>query len=297
LLGDLPSRRWQPVMAGDPADSRNYCAAQVRRFDRDRYLTGLAAPAARRGDLFALYAFNVEIAKTAEVVSEAMIGRIRLQWWREAIGEAFGGQPKDHAVLTALAVAIRERGLTQGHFERLICAREQDLERWQPATLAELEAYARETSVPLLLLALEVLGHNDEPSRAVAEPLGLAWALTGLLRAIPFLARRKRILLPREIMAGSGAAVRDLFELRASAALSEAAEAVAARANEYLTEARQMRPRPPKSAHPALLLSSLAQGYLARLHRAGYDPFDPRVRRTDPGAVWRLIWARLRGRF
>ena len=65
----------------------SYCADQVRRQDRERYLTALFAPAGRREDLFALYAFNLEVAKTAEVVSEAMVGRIRLQWWREAIEE------------------------------------------------------------------------------------------------------------------------------------------------------------------------------------------------------------------
>jgi NADH dehydrogenase [ubiquinone] 1 alpha subcomplex assembly factor 6 len=285
------------VTADDLAGSRHYCADQVRCFDRDRFLTGLAAPPARRGDLFALYAFNLEIAKTAEVVSEAMIGRIRLQWWRDAIGEAYDGRPKDHAILTALAAAIRERDLTQAYFERLIDAREKDLEDWQPASLGEMEAYAQETSVPLLLLALEILGHDSAPARAIAEPLGVAWALTGLLRAVPFLARRKRQILPRDMMAAGGVLVRDLMELRSSAALNAVVEAVAARARERLTEARQVRPRPPRSAHSALLISSLAQGHLASLRRAGYDPFDERVQRSDPGAAWRLTWARMRGVF
>ncbi len=279
------------------ADAGLYCAGEVRRFDRDRYLTALTAPHARRGDLFALYAFNLEIAKTAEVVSEAMIGRIRLQWWRDAIGEAYSGRPRDHAVLRPLAAAIQERGFTQAHFERLIDARERDLEAWQPATLAELEAYARETSVPLLWLALEALDQNTEPARAVAESLGVAWALTGLLRAVPFLARRKRLILPRETMDASGAQARDLLELRPSVALNGVVEAVAARAAEHLAAARQVRPRPPKPAHPALILATLAQGHLARLRRARYDPFDPRVQWPDPGAAWRLTWARLRGSY
>lgn len=297
MSGDLPSRWCLRVTADDLAVSRRYCAMQVRRLDRDRYLTGLAAPPARRGGLFALYAFNLEIAKTAEVVSEAMIGRIRLQWWRDAIGEAFDGRPRDHAVLTALAAAIRDGNLTQAHFERLIDAREKDLETWQPANLVELEAYAQETSVPLVLLALEILGHDSQTARAVAEPLGVAWALTGLVRAVPILARRKRIMLPRDTMDDFGAQARDLLELRPSAALNGVAEAVAARAREYLTAARQVRPKPSKPAHSALLISSLTEGYLARLHRAGYDPFDPRVQQRDPGAAWRLTWARMRAKF
>ena len=70
-------------MAGP--ETLSYCAQEVRRHDRARYLSSLFAPDERREDLFALYAFNLEVAKTAEVVSEPMLGQIRLQWWREAI--------------------------------------------------------------------------------------------------------------------------------------------------------------------------------------------------------------------
>ena len=37
----------------------SYCAAEVRRYDRDRFLTALFAPPARREDLLALYAFGI----------------------------------------------------------------------------------------------------------------------------------------------------------------------------------------------------------------------------------------------
>src|SRR5271155_5910321 len=66
-------------------------AALVRRHDRDRYQTALFAPAARREALFALYAFNYEIARVREAVTQPMLGRIGLEWWRENIAAAFGG--------------------------------------------------------------------------------------------------------------------------------------------------------------------------------------------------------------
>ncbi len=46
-------------------------AALVRRHDRDRYQTVLFAPAGRREALFALYAFNYEIARVRETVTRA----------------------------------------------------------------------------------------------------------------------------------------------------------------------------------------------------------------------------------
>src|SRR3546814_269270 len=61
------------------------CAAELRRHDPDRFLTGLFAPGERREALFALYTFNLEVARSREMVREPMLGRMRLQWWRETI--------------------------------------------------------------------------------------------------------------------------------------------------------------------------------------------------------------------
>ena len=89
-----------------PGTELSYCARHVRAQDRDRYLTALFAPGERREDLFALYAFNLEVAKTAEVVSETMIGRVRLQWWRDCLEETYAGRPRHHAVAGPLAKAF-----------------------------------------------------------------------------------------------------------------------------------------------------------------------------------------------
>ena len=43
-----------------------HCEALVRAADRDRFLATLFAKRERRGALFALYAFNVEIARVRE---------------------------------------------------------------------------------------------------------------------------------------------------------------------------------------------------------------------------------------
>src|ERR1041385_2992054 len=73
---------------GAATGGRSPLAALCRRHDRDRYQTALFAPADRREALFALYAFNYEIARVREIVSEPMLGQIRLQWWREVTAAA-----------------------------------------------------------------------------------------------------------------------------------------------------------------------------------------------------------------
>ena len=281
------------------AEEVSYCARQLRGQDHDRYLTALFARGDRREDLFALYAFNLEVAKTAEVVSEAMIGRVRLQWWRDCLDEIYAGRPGRHAVAGPLARAVGRRGLSRGHFDRLIDAREFDLDGEAPATLAALEAYAEGVSASLVLLALEVLGvaSDGEAAGRAARHLGIAWALTGLARAVPIHARQRRIYLPADMTAGSGLDVGDLFELRPSPALGRVVEALATRAGEHLAAARAERDALPRAALPAMLLAPLAARHLEDLRKARFDPFDPRAGANPPGQVWRLAWAALRRRY
>jgi 15-cis-phytoene synthase len=60
-------------------------AALVRRHDPDRFLTSLFAPPEKRDALLTLYAFNHELARAREAVSEPPLALIRLQWWREVV--------------------------------------------------------------------------------------------------------------------------------------------------------------------------------------------------------------------
>src|SRR5215813_7687641 len=114
----------------NPADAEAdaaYCLDQVRRFDRDRYLTALFAAPPARADLMALYAFNLEVAKTRETVREPLMGLMRLQWWRDCIAEIYAGGASRHQVAQPLAGAIHRHGLERTLFDRLIDAREADL--------------------------------------------------------------------------------------------------------------------------------------------------------------------------
>src|SRR5688572_5320065 len=142
-------------------EALSYCAREVRRVDYDRFLTALFAPPDARERLFALYAFNHEIAKVRETVSEPMLGQIRLQWWREALDGIYRGTPRKHAVVEALSAVVAERHPPRAGFEALIDAREFDLAGRAPATLAELEAYCEGTASQLLRLGAELLGVAD----------------------------------------------------------------------------------------------------------------------------------------
>jgi len=270
----------------------------VRQGDPERYLAALFASAERREPVFALLAFNYEIARAREVVREPLLGRIRLQWWRETLDAIYAGTPvRAHEVALPLAAAIQRLGLPRAGFERLLEAREQDLEGAQPESLAALESYCEASSGELQVLQLEALGAADEPARRAARQIGTAYALSGLIRALPFHARAQRIYLPRDLAAAAQLSIAEVFALRASPALATVVREVAARAEALLHEARAARRSIAPAALPALLEARLASLHLRRLARAGYDPFDPRLARPLPLAALALARAAWSGRF
>jgi NADH dehydrogenase [ubiquinone] 1 alpha subcomplex assembly factor 6 len=274
-------------------------AADLRQHDRDRFQIALFAPAGARDALFALYAFNYEIARVREATREPILGRIRLQWWRDALDEIYAGNaPRRHDVAEALAQAIATHGLTRAHFDALIDAREMDFAEEPPATLEALEAYAEGSSGSLVLLALEALGLRQGEGEAAALSVGIAYALSGLLSAMRFHAGMRRLYLPQDMIAAQKIDLdRSVFALKSTPALAECAQEIAALARYHLGVARAQRERVPKAALPALLPAIIADRRLKRLERRSYDLFDPRLQQRDTLQSLRLSWAALRRRY
>lgn len=284
-------------MTGPDSDGLDPLAQGLRRDDPDRFYTALLAPPALRPRLFALYAFNQEVARTRERVSEPMLGQIRLQWWREALAEARAGTPRAHPVAGALAGWFRDAPPAGADLDSLIDARERDLEDAPFATVAGLMEYVDGTGGALLRAGLAALEVDSVAARTAASHAGRAYALAGLLRAVPFHGAAGRVMLPAELLAAAGiddprglAGDRDPGRIRtvvARAAGLATAEVRAARAVRDV----------PGAARPVLLHLSLAELYLGRLRAAGHDLANPGL---DPGngvRIARLLWRNLTGRY
>ena len=250
----------------------------ARAADYDRYLSAVFAPAGCREALFALIAFNHEIARIPEAVSEPMLGRIRIQWWREVVEAACAGEPtRRHEVALPLAAAIRAGGLERAAFDALLDAREGDLEREILSDLAALERYAAATGGALAALMLQAAGAREASALETARRVGTAWALIGTLRAAPRAAAQGRVMVPADLLAGAGLVPEDVRAGRAFARWSAAAEPVGRRAGELLRTAREARRAVPRQGRGVLLIARLADLYRARLRAAEWDPRDPRV--------------------
>lgn len=249
-------------------------AAEVRRHDRDRFVTALFAPEDRREALLALYAFNLEVARTRESVSEVLLGEIRLQWWRDAIDKLYRGEELAHPVVHGLAAVIRDYKPNGALFDRLIDARAADLADEPPTTLQALEDYAEGTSSTLVALALDVLGERGEAAQRLSRAAGIGWGLVGLLRAAPFHASMRRVYLPADLLARHQLTVEDVIANRPPPGVAQIAEIVAARAQQHLDEARRMQNDLPRKARSPLLIVPLGETYLGRLRSARFDLAD-----------------------
>lgn len=280
-----------------PHNSAAYCLEQVRRFDRERYLCLLFAPEPARSHLLALYAFNLEISKIRETVSEPLLGQIRLQWWREALAEFARGTVRAHPIAEALSAAIKGRPVRPALIERLLVTREADLDDSLPENLEAMEAYARGTSGALQQAALDVLGEKSEAAHAAADQAGAAWALLGLLRAVPFQARRRRLFLPADLLAKEGVEADAVFEGRPGPGLAAVARVTAGRAGELLAAARRLARDVPRSALPVLLPAVFADIHRQRLVKVGFDLFSPKLSEPVPFDALRLALAGWRGRY
>ncbi|MFL5135068.1 MAG: phytoene/squalene synthase family protein, partial [Microvirga sp.] len=163
-----------------------HCEALVREADPDRYWASLFAPADKRPHLHALYAFNFEVARVREAVREALVGEIRLQWWRDALQGEARGDVRANPVAAALDDTIVQFRLPRQSFVDLIDARIFDLYDDPMPNLNDLEGYCGETSSSLIQLSSLILANGSNPGTAdAAGHAGVAYAITGLLRAFP----------------------------------------------------------------------------------------------------------------
>lgn len=289
----------------------SFCTELVRAHDYDRYLCAMFAPETARAGLMAVYAFNQEIAKIRDVITEPVSGHIRLQWWREALDAIYAGGNARHQVAVALGAAVERFGLGRTHFDRLIDGRAFDIEDRRPGTLAALESYADATSTPLVSLALEILAERGAAAHAAGRHIGIAWGLIGQLRATAFNARKKRTNLPLDELAKVGLAPIDVFNVRLSRhkasskdtrkALARVAKEIAGLAKDHLIGARNFRSELKNKSLarllPAYLPGILANGYLGRLHRRDYDLFAPGLEIARPLKLTRLAIAVMLKRF
>ncbi|MBL8574196.1 MAG: squalene/phytoene synthase family protein, partial [Hyphomicrobiaceae bacterium] len=272
----------------------SYCTDLVRDCDKDRYLASLFAPAARRKHLFALYAFNQEVARIRDLVSSPMPGEMRLQWWRDTLAGIGHGDVQAHPVAAAIIDTVSVCGLPVKPLYDLIEARAFDLYDDPMPTLLDLEGYCGETSSALIQLAALILADGRDPGTAeVSGHGGVAYAITGLLRALPFHAARAQVYVPAEVLSRHGLTPDDVLKREPTAALRAALADLRDLARRHLTMTRALIPTVAPALAPAFLPIALVEPHLDRMDRPTYDPFRTRIEIPQWQRQW-ILWCQAR---
>ncbi len=251
------------------------CARLVERGDPDRFLAAMAAPPPARAVLFPLYAFNVEVSRAPWVTEEPMIAEMRLQFWRDVLGEIAGGKPpRAHEVAAPLAELLAPEDVPA--LDALVAARRWDAYKDAFEDQAHFDRYLDATSANLIWVAARHLGASAE-AEAPIRAYGFAAGLAGFLRAIPELEARGRVPL----LDGTPQGVRDL----------------ASRGLAALAEARAARGKVSKSAVPALFAGWRAEATLKAARDVPERVIEGKLDESEFARRGRLIWVSMTRRW
>lgn len=274
-----------------------YCRDLVKQYDFENYLAGLLYPKKHQAAFFVIRAFNIEIATIKEQVNNnSLTGRIRFQWWRDAIEEVYSsnGQTHSHSqikaqpVVRALYPLIKDYNLSHRWFERTIEARQKDLAGEQPETLSELEDYGENGHSSLLYLTLECMGIKDEISGYAASHVGVCSGITTLLRGFHIhIARKEKMCFPKESLRKAQLSPDVLFRgpprnESDEKHLKDAIYDIASQAFGHLDKARSIsKDITAPDTFYALMPAVRAALYLEDLRKADFNPYKLQNRNNN----------------
>jgi phytoene synthase len=263
-------------------ENYRHCEALIRAADKDRFLATLFAPAGKRGPLFALYAFDAEIASVRERAREPMPGEIRLQWWRDVINGERPGEAAANPVAAALTETIARLSLPKAPLIDLIEAHAFDLYDDPMPTLEALDGYIRRIAAAIFDLATQICG---ERAKDASERAGLAHGVTALLRSFALNASRRQLFVPLDVLDDTTMPA-DIFAGQTSPTIVNALAMLRLRARDNFEAFEALLPELPVATMPAFLPVALVPGYLSVMERPGYDPF----RSAGEVPQWRRQW-------
>ena len=274
--------------------SADFCAELVRAHDFSRYASTLFMPADQRRALWALYAFNVEISRVREQVSQPLPGEMRLQWWTDMLAGAGHGGVEGNPVAAELLLAIRNWRLPVERLSRLIDEHQFDLYNDPMPTIAALEGYINDTSSALFSLGARIAGSQSDEIEHLARHAGLAQGMAQVLAALPLDASRRQLFVPLQLLEGNGSDLEEVFAGRQTPNLRAALDQLIGEAQAHLKTALGLLATAPPQVRPLFLPLALVGRNLQRMSRADNDPFVAQV--TSRFRTLWVLWRASRSR-
>jgi phytoene synthase len=248
-----------------PEDSQTSFTT-VRANDPDRYLTALMAPRRVRESLMALYAFNSELARIPQMVSEPAFGEFRLQWWRDVLERKESTSSMGAPVADALGKAFVTHGLPKPLLLGMIDARIADLDGGGFADLQALKAYLYKSEGAVFALSMHIL-NGKAPSGSVANSAGLATGMTHLLRMLARDLSSNRVMLPLSMLDEHSIPIEQLLAGQGADELNPVLVELAGEARTALEDAHKQIAMLETGLRPAFAPLALVEPYLKAMER------------------------------
>jgi phytoene synthase len=271
--------------AATPADAVTFCANLVRSHDFPHYAATLFAPAAERRALLALYAFNVEIVRVRDQVSQPLPGEIRFQWWTDLFSGLVHGSAEGNPVAAELLRAIRDFELPVEPLSLLVDEHQFDLYNDPMPTMTALEGYLAATSSALFALAARIMGAASDAAEHLARHAGLAQGIAQVVANLPRDSAHRQLFLPQQFLTSHGCVMEDVFAGKETPGLHAVLDQLIGETRQHLATASSLLAQLPPSARAAFLPLSQARAELDRLARPGRNPFAP-----QPVSRLRTLW-------
>jgi len=231
----------------------------LKEGDRNRYLCALLVPDHARDAISALYAFNLDLARIPEQVSEPQLGEIRLQWWHDLIsaaGDGGGSGP----VADGVARAIRDFELPVRSLLNMIEARRFDLYHDPMPDRHTFEGYAGETSSSLIQLSATILAPKAAMSSAeAAGHAGIAQLVSGMLLLMPRQRAEGRVFVPGDMLASVGLDSAGYLSGADKAAMNRLVSALVSYGRDHLEKARRHLGKADQRMFAAFLPASMSR--------------------------------------
>lgn len=272
-----------------------FCAELVRSHDFVRYASTLFVPRDQRRALLAIYAFNVEISRVRELVSQPLPGEIRMQWWTDMLAGSGHGGVEGNPVAAELNFAIRSWRLPVERLSRLIDEHQFDLYNDPMPTMAALEGFLQDTSSTLFSLGAAVAGWQSPDIEHLARHAGLAQGIAQVIAALPLDASRRQLFVPLQLLESHGSGMEEVFAGKHTPRLRAALNQLIGEARGHLDSAVALLPDVAPQVRLVFLPLAGVSRDLARMARADTDLFMPHVtsRLRTLWTMWRASRSRL----
>lgn len=274
-------------------EDAGYVLQLLKELDQEKYLATLYLPKSLRRDAVTLWAFNAEISRIPELVSEPALGEIRLQWWQDLIGS---GESSDSGPLAReLIGTISRNDLPSEKIQTYLEARIFDLYHDPMPDTGTFEGYLGET-VSLWFHYVAVCGGATQTTE-LADACGHAGMAVGtswLLSQARKHRSRGQTYFPADMLAEFGLD-REGWLSQPDDRHRKVVSAMTNEAGTHLSKARKAINRLPKNLHSVFLPLAAVEPVLNKIEKTGGTCLEQPQALSSLARQWNFFRAALRG--